>query len=95
MTGPTATLYFLCGKMAAGKSTLARDRDAVLLVQDEWLLHYIDISDEVCKRQLRRRSEGLPAGTVWTTDAEFDAVTAYFESPAPDERFNIVRHERS
>jgi len=165
VTGPTATLYFLCGKMAAGKSTLARelarDRDAVLLVQDEWLvalypgeirdipdfikysarirqalsphvralltrgnsvvldfpgntrrqrqwfrelfesvnaqheLHYVDPSDEVCKRQLRRRSEGLPAGTVWTTDAEFDAVTAYFESPAPDERFNIVRHERS
>src|SRR5689334_20759066 len=34
-------LIFLCGKMAAGKSTLARelaDREgAILLVQDEWL----------------------------------------------------------
>lgn len=34
-------LYFLCGKMAAGKSTfakgLARAKNAVLLVQDEFL----------------------------------------------------------
>jgi hypothetical protein len=34
-------LYFLCGKMAAGKSTfakrLARAKNAVLLVQDELL----------------------------------------------------------
>lgn len=34
-------LMFMCGKMAAGKSTLARDlaerHNAVLVVQDEWL----------------------------------------------------------
>jgi len=39
----SGTLYFLCGKMAAGKSTLARqlsERAAgILLVQDEWLSH--------------------------------------------------------
>jgi predicted kinase len=38
-----AKLMFLCGKMAAGKSTLARDlarrENAVLLVQDELLDH--------------------------------------------------------
>jgi hypothetical protein len=37
----TAKLYFMCGKMAAGKSTyareLARDRNALLLVQDEFV----------------------------------------------------------
>ena len=36
-----AKLMFLCGKMAAGKSTLARDLvergNAILLVQDEFL----------------------------------------------------------
>ena len=36
-------LIFFCGKMAAGKSTLARDlarrENAVLLVQDEFLDH--------------------------------------------------------
>ncbi|MFC0190501.1 AAA family ATPase [Fictibacillus aquaticus] len=35
------TLYFLCGKMGAGKSTtskqLAADKQAVLLSEDEWL----------------------------------------------------------
>ncbi|MGH9883153.1 MAG: AAA family ATPase, partial [Pyrinomonadaceae bacterium] len=39
----SAKLIFLCGKMAAGKSTLARDlaqrENAVLLVQDEFLDH--------------------------------------------------------
>ena len=37
----SAKLIFLCGKMAAGKSTLARDlaerENAILLVQDEFL----------------------------------------------------------
>ena len=130
-------LLFLCGKMAAGKSTLskalAEREDAVLLILDEFLdqlfpgeivdiaafvtyssrirdalaphicsllsrgmsvvldfpgntrnqriwfrqlcqqagaeheLHFIDASDDVCKRQLRERSKGLPPGTRWTT----------------------------
>ena len=158
-------LLFLCGKMAAGKSTLskalAEREDAVLLILDEFLdqlfpgeivdiaafvtyssrirdalaphicsllsrgmsvvldfpgntrnqrnwfrqlcqqagaeheLHFIDASDDVCKRQLKERSKGVPPGTRWTTDAEFDAITAYFEAPAPDEHFNVVRHERA
>ncbi|MEZ5289667.1 MAG: ATP-binding protein [Vicinamibacterales bacterium] len=159
-----ATLYFMCGKMAAGKSTyakqLARDQHALLLVQDEFMaalfpdeiqdvpslvkysgrlkgalsshigdllsrgisvvldfpgntrnqrqwfrdlleranveheLHYIDASDDLCKRQLRQRSEALPAGSPWTTDAEFELITAYFQAPADDEHFNVVRRER-
>jgi len=160
-----ARLYFMCGKMAAGKSTyargLARTKNAVLLVQDEFLdalypgeirsiqdfvkysarvrealslhirdllsrgvpvvldfpgntraqrrwfrelfedanveheLHFIDAPDDLCKRQLRQRSAGLPAGSAWTTDAEFDAITAYFQVPAEDEHFNVIRHERA
>jgi predicted kinase len=159
-----ARLYFMCGKMASGKSTharaLARTNNAVLLVQDEFLgalypgeirsiqdfvkcsarvrdalachvqdllsrgvsvvldfpgntraqrrwfrelfeganveheLHFIDAPDDLCKRQLRQRSEALPAGSAWTTDAEFDAITAYFQVPAEEEKFNVVRHER-
>jgi predicted kinase len=162
---PSAKLIFLCGKMAAGKSTLARalaEREhAILLVQDEFLdrlfpgeitdipgfvkyssrlkdalaphicallskgmsvvldfpgntraqrawfreiveranveheLHFVDASDAVCKRQLKDRSTGLPAGAPWTTDAEFEAITAYFQPPSEDERFNVVRHERA
>lgn len=58
-------------------------------------LHFIDIPDELCKRQLRQRSEALPAGSAWTTDAEFDAITAYFQAPSEDEKFNVIRHERA
>ena len=162
---PSARLLFMCGKMAAGKSTLARDlaqrEHAVLIVQDEWLdalfpgeitevpdfircshrlrtaiaphlqdllsrgvsvvldfpantiaqrawfrelfgttnveheLHFVDTPDHVCKRQLRERTRHLPPGTPWTTDAEFDAVTAYFQPPSEEEGFNVVRHERT
>ena len=157
-------LLFLCGKMAAGKTTLSKElaeqEDAVLLAQDEFLerlfpgeivdiasfvkcstrlqdalaphicsllsrgvsvvldfpgntknqrawfrqlferadaaheLHFIDASDALCKRQLKERSKGFPPGTRWTTGAEFDMITAYFDPPASDEHFNVVRHER-
>ena len=158
-------LIFLCGKMAAGKSTLAKElanrENAVLLVQDEFLdhlfpgeiidlpgfvryssrlknaigphvcallskgisvvldfpgntkaqrlwfrelfesvnaqheLHFVDASDALCKVQLKERSKELPTGAPWTTDAEFEAITAYFQPPSEDERFNVVRHERA
>jgi predicted kinase len=159
-------LLFVCGKMAAGKSTMSKElaarEDAVLLAQDDLLvalfpgeiidlaaftkystriqaalephihsllskgvsvvldfpantrkqrtwfrrllekaeaeheLHFIVASDDLCKRQLKQRSEqrGLPLGTKWTTDADFDEVTAYFDPPATEEGFNVVRHVR-
>jgi predicted kinase len=160
-----AKLMFLCGKMAAGKSTLARDLaqrgNAILLVQDELLetlfpgeitdiprfverlsrlrnaltppicailstgisvvldfagntraqrawfreiferahveheLHFVDASNPLCKRQLKERTTHLPPGTPWTTEAEFDAITIYFQPPSEDEGFNVIRHERT
>ena len=156
-------LIFFSGKMAAGKSTLARDladrEKAVLLVQDDCLealfpgeitdvagyvkfssrlknaltphvcallskgisvvldfpgntraqrawfrelieraqaeheLHFVDASDALCKSRLRDRSKGLPAGTPWTGDADFEAINAYFQAPSEDEKFNVIRHE--
>ena len=132
-----ATLYLMCGKMAAGKSTLARElarsTQALLWIQDEFLealfpgeivsiadyvrcsarlrdavgprvqdllsrnvsivldfpantriqrtwfrelieltgvrheMHYIDLPDEACKRQLRQRSETFFNVPDWTT----------------------------
>jgi predicted kinase len=58
-------------------------------------LHFIDVPNDLCKRQLRQRSAALPAGSAWTTDAEFDAITVYFQAPAEDENFNVIRHERA
>ena len=165
MNSVRARLYFMCGKMAAGKSThakeLAKAKGAVIFVQDELLdalypgeilviedfvkcsarvrdavspyiveflargisvvldfpgntvgqrawfrglvesagveheLHYIDATDDLCKRQLKQRSSALPAGTPWTTEAEFDAVNAFFQAPTEQERFNVIRHARA
>lgn len=156
------TLHFFCGKMSAGKSTLARkvaeENNAILLVEDEWLsqlfpdeiatisdyikyvprlkkeisshvisllshgvsivmdfpantvgqrqwfrglyetanvahtLHYLDVSNEVCKQQLRERSRGKPEGSAFTTDAEFDGITKYFQPPSKNEGFNMIIH---
>jgi predicted kinase len=157
-------LLLLCGKMAAGKSRLARDlarrERAVLLVEDDFLeqlfgseivdvasyvrcstrvktaltpviadllgrglsvvldfpgntkrqrawfrqlleasgvdheLHYVDAADEVCKRQLRERSRSLPPGSAWTSEAEFDLITASFDPPTHEEGFTVIRHAR-
>ena len=58
-------------------------------------LHFVDVSDALCKSQLKERSKDLPAGTPWTTDAEFETITLYFQPPSEDERFKVVRHERA
>ena len=57
-------------------------------------LHFVNASDALCKTQLRDRSKGLPAGSPWTTDADFEALNAYFQPPSEDENFNVVHHER-
>jgi predicted kinase len=156
----SAKLIFFCGKMAAGKSTLARNlavrENTIRLVQDdflnalfpgeitdipgfvkcssrlqsaltphicalltkgitvvldfpgntkvqrEWLRELVERANvehvgcvyALCKSQLRERSAGLTAGTPWTRDADFEAVTAYFQPPSENENFNVVRHER-
>lgn len=48
-------------------------------------LHFIDAPDAWCKGQLKERSKRLPAGSPWTTDAEFKAITLYFQPPSDDE----------
>ncbi|WP_088890721.1 AAA family ATPase [Leptolyngbya ohadii] len=162
--GGQATLHFFCGKMAAGKSTLAKElalrEKAILFSEDELLsklfpeeiheisdyikystrlkealtdpicnllssgisvvldfpgnttrqrawfrklfeqanvqhkMHFIDATDDRCKQQLKQRSKDLPPDSPFTTDAEFDAITAYFQPPADDEGFHLIRYER-
>lgn len=159
-----ATLHFFSGKMAAGKSTLARQlaaqHEAVLLVEDQLLgqlypeeikdipgylkyagrlkqaitthiqdllrqglsvvldfpantaeqrrwfreliestavdhvLHFVDAPDALCKQQLHQRSRDLPEGAPFTSEAEFDAITTYFQPPTDQEGFNIQHHQR-
>ncbi|MCW0235962.1 MAG: ATP-binding protein [Ferrovibrio sp.] len=158
----TATLHLLCGKIAAGKSTLSAELAAapgtIVLAEDAWLarlypgeihtvadyvrcaarlrdavtphvesllraglsvvldfpantrvnrawmrgivdrsgarhrLYYLDVPDAICRARLRQRNA---AGThdFTASDAEFDAITAYFVAPEPDEGFEI-EHRR-
>ena len=58
----------------------------------EHTLHYLDVSDEICKLQLKKRSRDLPEGSKFTTEAEFDMITQYFKAPMDDEKFVIKRY---
>jgi len=157
------TLHVLCGKLASGKTTLARqiagESGAVLVSEDVWLstlfpdeivdfadyldrsarfrraiaphlrallergvsvvldfggnvprerawvrslcdagaarlvLHYLQASDELCKRQLRRRNDERPDGSQPTTDEEFDAITKYFVPPEAAEGLDVKMYD--
>ncbi len=156
----TGTLVFFCGKMGAGKSTLARkvsrERNAVLLSEDEWLaalypdqikslkdyvnyagllkpmikklaqailltgtdvvmdfpgntvsqrqafreifdgiqaehqLHYLDVTDEVCLKQIAQRRLEHPERAATDTPEMFEQVTRHFVAPTSEEGFNIA-----
>ncbi len=161
MSKQDATLHMLCGKIAAGKSTLSARLstapNTVALSEDDWLprldpgqivdvadyvrhaarlreaiaphveallktglsvvldfpantvanrawmrrvversgarhvLHVLDVPDEVCRARLHaRNAAGHHAYAA--SDAEFDAITAYFAPPTEDEGFNVVVH---
>jgi len=54
-------------------------------------LHYLDVSDEVCKARLHRRNEsGKHEFAV--SDEDFDLFTSYFVPPSDEEGFNVVVH---
>lgn len=54
-------------------------------------LHYLDVSDEVCKARLHQRNAAGEHDFA-ATDAQFDFITAYFVEPQPEEGFVIVRY---
>ena len=160
-TSTCSVLHMGCGKIGAGKSTLAKQLAAVphtvVICEDDWLaqlypdelrgledyarsarrlraamaghiedllkagisvvldfpsntvatrlwvrqifekagashqLHFLDISDEVCKSRLRARNLS-GEHPFETTDAQFDQITSYFEAPTQVEAFNVIRH---
>lgn len=163
MSSTEPTLYFLCGKIASGKSTfsnkLGEAPGSVVVREDHWLarlypgeqstlsdyvrnstrlrgamtgllidllrtgvtvvldfpantpgqrawmrtlfldakcahqLHYLDVSDELCKARLHRRNEsGKHEFAV--SDEDFDLFTSHFVPPSNDEGFNVVVHRQ-
>lgn len=156
-----AVLHMLCGKIAAGKSTLARQlaeaARTVRINEDDWLsslypgeihtlaeyarcasrlraamaphigallrsgvsvvldfpantpdtrnwargifesagaahrLHFLDISDALCRARLRARNASAEH-PFETSDAQFDLITRHFVAPTDQEGFVVVRH---
>jgi len=56
------------------------------------ILHYVEASNETCKRQLKKRNETYPDQTAFTSDEEFDMINKYFQPPSEDEGLKIIRH---
>lgn len=83
--------------------SVVMDFPANTLQQRQWLrsifetakapheLHFIDVSDEVCKRRLQDRNQ---SGThpFQPSEADFELVTRYFVAPSPNEGFNLITH---
>jgi predicted kinase len=57
------------------------------------VLHYVKASDDLCKRQLRRRNLEQPAGSQVTTEEEFESITKYFVAPDAAEGFDITVYD--
>jgi len=54
-------------------------------------LHYLKVSDEVCKSRLRaRNAEG--AHEFSASDQQFETITRYFSEPTADEGFDIIEY---
>ncbi|MBV7405659.1 ATP-binding protein [Enterobacter sp. ENT03] len=54
-------------------------------------LHYLKVSDEVCKTRLHaRNAEGTHDFSA--TDQQFDSITRYFSEPTVEEGFNIIEY---
>ncbi|KIH85166.1 AAA family ATPase [Pseudomonas batumici] len=55
-------------------------------------LHFLDVGDDLCKARLKVRNE---AGDhpFKTSEAEFEVISRYFEAPAVEEGFEVVRYE--
>lgn len=54
-------------------------------------LHYLKVSDEVCKTRLRaRNAEG--AHDFSASDQQFELITRYFAEPSPQEGFKVIEY---
>lgn len=77
------TLYLLCGKVAAGKSTLYP-------VEFKTIEDYARLSARLRAAMTPHIVEILH---LQASDAAFGQFTAYFVPPAADEGFNVVVHK--
>ena len=55
------------------------------------VLHYLDVPEDVCLIRLKLRNQTKPQGLYFasTSEAEFAAISRYFQPPTPEEGFAI------
>jgi shikimate kinase len=58
-------------------------------------LIYLNISNEICLKQIAQRRTEQPKRASFDTEEVFHHVTSFFEEPSEDEGFNIKRIDRS
>ncbi len=58
-------------------------------------LIYLNTSEEICLKQIAKRSLEQPERANFDTEEVFKHVTSYFEEPIAEEGFNITRIERN
>ncbi len=54
-------------------------------------LFFIDVTSEVCLKQIEKRRVAQPERAATDTEEMFEQVTKYFVEPTPKEGFNITR----
>lgn len=52
-------------------------------------LIYLNVSDEVCLRQINKRRLEQPERAIYDTESMFNEVTKYFQEPNQSEGFNL------
>jgi len=97
-----AAMEGLIVDMLAAGSSVVLDFPANTIATRKWMrtilektaaahcLHYLDVSDEECKRRLSRRN-AENAHQFQTSEAEFDQITQYFVPPTEEEGFTIQK----
>jgi predicted kinase len=60
----------------------------------EHQLHYLDVSDEICKSRLRARNAS-GEHPFQTSEAQYELITRYFVPPDPSEGFNIMVYDET
>ena len=58
-------------------------------------LIYLNVSDDICLKQIEKRRLELPERAIYDTESMFNEVTKYFQEPEQSEGFNIQVEERN
>ena len=90
------TIHLLCGLVAAGKTTLAkqlaRSLPAVRLSRDEWMIRLDGLPSEVVLERARRRLAAQPALAHRIDEEDVRHFEKIFEPPTDDEGLRVRRH---